>query len=120
MDIEVISWFIKQQDVRIGKQRLRQQHSELPTWRYFTHQAIVQRLVNPGPCQNPTGTTFRTVTIHFRKLDFKISHLNAIFFRHFRQSIDSIPLPLDLSQFFITHNDSINDAEFLISELVLA
>ena len=42
IDVEVVGRFVQQQDVRVGKQRLRQQHAQLEARGDFAHQAVMQ------------------------------------------------------------------------------
>ena len=41
VDIQVIGRLVEQQNVRVGKQCLSQQHAQLPARRHFAHRAIV-------------------------------------------------------------------------------
>ena len=41
IDVQVVGRFVEQQNIRIGKQRLRQQYTQLPARRDFAHRAVV-------------------------------------------------------------------------------
>src|SRR5699024_6192285 len=65
VDVEVVGRFVEQEYVWISKQRLRQQHTQLPARSYFTHRAVVLFHWNSHAKQQFTGASFRRVTIHF-------------------------------------------------------
>ncbi|GMH66433.1 hypothetical protein TL16_g04427 [Triparma laevis f. inornata] len=57
VDVQVVGWLVEQQHFRIGEQRLRQQHAELPSRRDFAHGPKVLLKWNappPPPTSPPT------------------------------------------------------------------
>ena len=120
MDIQVVGWLIQQQNIRIRKQCLRQQHPQFPARCNLSHQAKVIFLGNTRFQQNIPSTAFRTVSIQLSKLGFQMGNLHAILFRHLRQRVDTIALLLHFPQFSIAHNNGINNAVLFKSKLILA
>ncbi len=96
MDIQIVGGLIQQQDIRIRKQRLGQQHSELPTRRHLTHQQIMQRFINASLEQNLTRTALCGVAIEFGEDGLELGDFHAICFTHFWQVVDPVTFAFDL------------------------
>ncbi len=119
VDVQVVRWFIEQQDVRVREQRLRQQNTQLPAWRDFAHQTIMLFHRNTHAQQQLTGTGLRRVTVHFAVLHFKIGHFIAVFFAHFGKAVDAIAFLLHFPQLTVAHDHRIKDGERFKGELIL-
>ena len=119
MDIKVVGGLIKKQNVGVSEQCLCQKHSEFPAWGNFAHRTVMQRFFDASTQQNFPGAAFSAVAVQLCKLHFEIGHFQAIFFAHFRQRVDSFPLKFYIRQYFVTHDDCIDDREILESELIL-
>ncbi len=119
VDVEVVGRFVEQENIRISKQRLRQKHTQLPARSNFTHRAIVLFHWNSHAKQQFTGASFRRVTVHFAVFNFQIGHFIAVFFTHFRQSIDAVALLLHFPQLFMPHDHRIQHSELFKGKLIL-
>ncbi len=80
----MVGRFIQQQHIRIGKQRLGQQHTQLPAGSDFAHRAEVLFQRNTQAKQQFSGTGFCGVTVHFGELTFEFADFHTILFAHFR------------------------------------
>ncbi len=119
VDIEVVGRFVEQENVGISKQRLSQQHTQLPARSNFTHRAVVLFHWNSHAKQQFTSASFRRVTVHFAVFHFQIGHFIAVFFTHFRQSIDAVTLLLHFPQLFMPHDHRIQHSELFKGKLIL-
>ncbi|MNB86292.1 hypothetical protein D3C75_332330 [compost metagenome] len=119
VDVQVVRWFIEQQDVRIREQRLRQQDTQLPAWRHFAHQTVVLLNGNTHAQQQFARAGLCRIAVHFAVQHFKIGHFIAIFFAHFSQGVDAIALLLHFPQFTVTHDHGIEHRELFKSKLIL-
>src|SRR5690606_31734105 len=72
VDVQVVGRFVEQQDVRIGEQRLRQQHPQFPAGCHFAHRAVVQFTGNTGTQQQFAGTGFSGVAVQFSEFAFQL------------------------------------------------
>ncbi len=120
VDIQVVGWFVEQQHVRIGEQRLGQQHAQLPAGGDFAHRAEVLFQRNAQTEQQLAGAGFGGVAVHFRELAFQFADLHPVLFAHFRQRVDAVTLGLDLPQLLVTHDHGVDHAELFVGKLVLA
>ncbi len=120
MDIQVVGRLVQQQDVRVGKQRLGQQHPQLPAGGDGAHGALVLFDRDTHAQQQFAGTRLGGVAVVFGKLHLQVRHLHAVLFAHLRQRIDAIALGLHLPQLFMAHDHGIEDRVFLKAELILA
>ena len=119
IDVQVVGRFVEQENVRVGKQRLRQQHTQLPAGCNFAHRAVVLLYWNTHAKQQFTGASFRRVTVHFAVFHFQIGYFIAIFFAHFRQSIDAVALLLHFPQLFMPHDHRIQHGVLFKGKLIL-
>ena len=120
VDIQVVGRFVQQQHIRIGEQRLGQQHTQLPAGGDFAHRAEVLFQRNAETEQQFTGAGFGGVAVHFRELAFQFADFHPVFFAHFRQRVDAVALGLDLPQLLVTHDHGVDHAELFVGKLVLA
>ena len=120
IDVQVVRRFVEQQDVRIGKQRLRQQYTQFPAWGHFAHRTVMLFNRNPDAEQQFACARFGGVTVHLAILRFEIGDFIAVLFAHFGQTVDTVTLLLHFPQFSVAHDHGIEDGEFFKSELILA
>ena len=120
IDVQVVRRFIKQQDIRVGEQRLRQQHAQLPAGSHFAHRAVMLFNRDTDAEQQFAGARFGGVAVHLAVQHFKVSHLVTVFFAHLRQGVDAIALLLHFPQLAVAHNDRIQHAELFKRKLILA
>ncbi len=119
VDIQVVRWFVEQQNVRVREQRLRQKHTQLPAGRDFAHRAVMLFYRNAYAQQQFTRTRFRRVAVHFAILNFEVSHFIAVFFAHLGQAVDTVAFLLHFPQFSMTHNNGVKHGELFKGELIL-
>ncbi len=119
VDVQVVGRLIEQQDVRIGEQRLCQQHAQLPARRDFAHRPQVLLDGDIEAHQQLTGTRFGGVAIQLGEFDLEVGNLHAVFLTHLRQRVDAVTLGLDHGQTLVAHDDGVEHRVFLIGELVL-
>ena len=119
VDVQVVRRFIKQQNVRVREQRLRQQHAQLPAGSDFAHRAVMLFNRDADAEQQFAGARFSGVAVHLAVQHFQVSHFVAIFFAHLRQGVDTIALLLHFPQLAVAHNDRIQHAELFKRKLIL-
>ncbi|MND77665.1 hypothetical protein D3C80_693600 [compost metagenome] len=69
--------------------------------------------------QQFAGARFGGITVHLAVGHFQIGHFIAVFFAHFSQRINAIALFLHRPQFVVAHDDGVQHAVLLESELIL-
>ena len=119
VDVQVVRRFIKQQNVRVREQRLRQQHTQLPAGCHFAHRAVMLFDRNAHAQQQLARTRFCRITVHFAVLRLQIGHFVAIFFAHFGQSVDTVALLLHFPQLRVPHDHGVEHGELFKGELIL-
>src|SRR5690606_14153877 len=112
VDIKVVGRFVEQQDVRVGKQRLRQQYPKFPAGCDFAHRAVVRFTGNTGAQLQFAGTGFSGVAIQLGKFAFQVGGAHVIVFGCFRVGVNGITLLLDHPQFFVAHQHGVDHGEF--------
>ncbi len=119
IDIQVVGRFIEQENVRIGEQRLGQQHTQLPAGSHFAHRAVMLLYRNTDAEQQLTRTRLGGVAVHLAVQHFEIGHFIAVLFAHLGQAVDAIALLLHFPQFAVTHDHRVEHAELFKGELIL-
>ena len=94
IDVQVVRRFVEQQDVRIGKQRLRQQYTQFPAWGHFAHRTVMLFNRDSDAEQQFACARFGGVTVHLAILRFEIGDFIAVLFAHFGQTVDTVTLLL--------------------------
>ncbi|MCY1356831.1 hypothetical protein D9M69_432950 [compost metagenome] len=120
VDVQVVGRFVEEQHVRIGEQRLGQQHAQLPARGDGTHRAemLVQR--NAQAEQQLAGAGLGGIAVELGELHLQLGHGHAVFLAHLRQGVDAVALGLDAPQFLVAHDHGVDHREVFIGELVLA
>ena len=119
IDIQVVGRFVEQQNIRIREQCLRQQHTQFPAWRHFTHQTVVLFYRNTYTQQQLTSTRFSSVAIIFSYFGFQLCGVHVVFIGRFRISIDAVAFMNGRPQLGVAHHDHIQYAFIFIRELIL-
>ena len=120
VDVEVVGRLVQQQDVRIGEQRLRQQHAQLEAGRDFAHRPVVQLDRDAHAEQQLAGARFGGVAVVFGELRFQIGGAHVVFLGGIRIGVDRIALRHRLPHLGVAHHHHIQHAHVLVGELVLA
>ncbi len=119
VDVQVVGRFIQQQDVRVRKECLGEQYTQLPARRYLLHQTEVQGFLDARFQQQFASAALGGIAVHLRELDFQFGHAHAIVFAHFRQRVNALALLLHFPQCRVAHDDSVYHAVVFEGELVL-
>ena len=120
VDVQVVGGLVEQQDVRIGEQRLGEQHAQLPARRHRAHGALVLLQRNIQPEQQLAGAGLGGVAVQLGEVHLQVRDLHAVFLAHLRQRVDAVALLLDPPQLVVAHDDGIQHRVVLEGELVLA
>ena len=120
VDVQVVGGFIEQQDVRLGKERLRQQHAQLPAGRDRAHRPGVLFDGNANAQQQFAGARFGRVTVVLADHGFQIGGMQVVFFGGVGVGIDGVALVDRRPQLRVAHHHHIQHALVFKGELVLA
>ena len=120
VDVEVVGRLVQQQDVRIGEQRLRQQHAQLEAGRDRAHRALVQFDRDAHAEQQFAGARFGGVAVVFGELGFQVGGAHVVFFAGIRIGVDRIALRHRRPHLGVAHHHHIQHAHVFVGELVLA
>ena len=120
IDIQVVGRLVQQQNIRITKQRLRQQHAQLPTRCHLAHRARVLFDRNANAHEQFAGACFTGVPVEFGELDFEFSDSHAVFFAHGVLRVQPIARFFHSPQFLVPHDHRVQNALFFKRELILA
>ena len=121
VDVQVVGRLVEQQDVRIGEQRLREQHAQLPARRHRTHRSLVLFRGNAEAQQQFAGARLRRVAAQFREMRLEVGGAHVVLFawrRGWRRCASR--------SFFVSHNSACPISTtsstrcVLVFELVLA
>ena len=69
--------------------------------------------------EQSSSITFRSVAAHLTELLFQFAGFYTVSFTEIRLSINSIPFMLNLPHFFVAHQHSIDNCNFIKSKLIL-
>ena len=119
VDVQVVGGLVEQEDVGITKQRLRQQHAELPAWRHFAHQTHVLFDRNAEAHEEFASAGFAGVAVEFGEMRFEFGGEHAVFFGHLGFGVELVARVLHLPEFLVPHDHGVDDREFLERKLVL-
>src|SRR5690606_27232143 len=99
-----------QENVRIAKESLCQQHTDLEIRRNVLHQALVMLLAYSELAEQGAGIAFCGVASHFSEFAFQLSCAHAIFFCEVGESVDLLTLTSDLPEAGVTHHHGVKDS----------
>ena len=119
IDVQIVGGLVEQQYVRIREQRLCEQYPELPARGNLAHGSMVLTDRDTDALQEVTGARFCGISVHFREFDLKMGDKNALFVTHLRERVDAITLLRHGPKCFVTHHYHVQNAAFLVCELVL-
>ena len=117
--VEVVRRLVEQQVVRFAEQGLGQHHAYLLLTAQFTHQRIVQILLNAQTAQQSCRITFCIITAHLRKFFFQFGYAQTILIREVLLAVKRIFLLHNVPQNRMAHEHSIQYGMFIILEVVL-
>ncbi len=119
VDIEVVGRFVQQQDIRIGEQRLCQQHAQLPAWSNGAHRAVVLVEWDADTEQQFAGARFRRVAVVFGVDVLQFGGAHIIVLGRLRVHVDGVLLDVGGPHLLMAHHDHIKHALVFVGELVL-
>ncbi len=119
IDVEVVGRLIQQQHVGVGKQRLREQHAQLPAGCDPAHGAVVLVDRNADTEQQFARAGLGGVTVVFGKARFQVSRAHIVVVGGFRVRVDRVALRHRLPHLGVPHHHHVQHAHFLVAELVL-
>jgi len=119
VDVQVVGWLIQQQHVRIGEQRLRQQHAQLPARRDFAHRAGMLLDRNAHAEQQGAGARFGGVAVVLGHFAFQFGRAHVIVFGRLGIGVDRVALMDRIPQLAVALQHHINHALVFIAKLIL-
>ncbi len=119
VDIEVIGRFIQQQDVRIGKQCLREQHAQLPAGGNGTHRAKMLFGGDAHAMQQLAGARLRRVAVELGKLRLQLGSVQVILLAGLRIGVDRILLAHAVPHLLVALQHHIQHPLLLVGKLIL-
>ncbi len=119
VDVEVVGRLVQQQNVRVGEQRLYQQHTQFPARGDGAHRAVVLFDRDAYAQQQFAGACFGRIAVVFCIDTFEFGGLHVVIFGRFRIHVDGVFLDIRLPHLFMAHHDHIQHAFVFIGELIL-
>ena len=119
VDVEVIGRLVEEQDVRVGEQRLCEQHAELPPRCDVAHRTLMERRGDAKPQQQLAGARLGGVAAELREMRFEVGGAKVVFLRRIGVGIDRVALRLRGPQLLVAHEDDIEHPLILVGKLVL-
>ena len=120
VEIEVVGGLVEQQSRRLAEERLRQQHAHLLAALQLAHLALVERLGNVQAVEQHGGVALGRVAVLVADGAFELAQPHAVFIGHFRLGVDAVALLERRPQRLVAHDDRVDDAIGVESELILA
>ncbi len=120
VDVEVVGRLVEQQDVRVGKERLHQQHAQLPARRHFAHRAVVALDRDADAEQQFAGTRLGGVAVVLGELRLQFGGVHVVVFRRLRVGVDRVALAHAGPHLGVAHQHHVEHALVFVAELVLA
>jgi len=119
IDVEVVGRFVEQQDVRVGEQRLAEQHAQLPAGSDFAHRAVVLFGGDTNAQQQLASAGFGGVAIVFTDLAFELGGAHVVVFAGFGIGVDRVAFLDRVPQFFVAHHHHVEHAHVFVGKLIL-
>jgi len=120
IDVEVVGRLVEQQDVRVGEQRLRQQHAQLPARRHRAHRAVVLLGRYPQAQQQLAGACLRRVSAQFGEVRLQVCRPDVILLAGVRVRVYAVALVFGFPKFRVPHQHDVEHPLLFEFELVLA
>ena len=120
VDVEVVGRLVEQQDVRVGKQRLHQQHAQLPARCHLAHRAVVFLDRDADAEQQFAGACLGRVAVVLGELRLEFGGVHVVVFRRVRIGVDRVALAHAGPHLGVAHQHHVEHALVLVGELVLA
>ena len=103
--VQVVGRFIENQDIRVTKKRLRQEHTNLLITRQVFHEGVVDVLRDAKTRKEGSGVGFGIPAIHLGKLGFQFGSTKAIRLCKIFFEVDLVLFFHDGIQFLVSHQD---------------
>ncbi|CAI8783898.1 protein of unknown function [Methylococcus capsulatus] len=120
VDVQVVGRFVQQQDIRVGKQRLGQQHAQLPARRHGAHRPVVLLQRNAHTQQQFAGTGFCGIAVIFGKGGLQLRRPHVVVLARVRIGVDRIALGHRRPHLGVPHHHDVQHPLVLEGELILA
>ena len=117
--IKVVRRFVQEQNVRVAKQSLGEEHADFLAAIEFGHQVVVEFFGNAETLEEHCCVGIGFVTADFAKARFDFHRLHALFFGHFRQSVKFVALLAKFVEFRETHHHGFENRVVFVGEVVL-
>ena len=117
--IKVVRRFVQEQNVRVAKQSLGEEHADLLAAIEFGHQVVVEFFGNAEALEEHGCVGVGFVTADFAKARFDFHGLHALFFGHFRERVKFVALLAKFVEFRETHHHGFEDSVVFVSKVVL-
>jgi len=120
VEIQVVRRLVKQERLRISKQRLRQQHPDFLSALQLAHFSLVQFIGDVEALKQNGSVAFGGVAVFLADDSFQLAELHAISIGDFRLGINAVALLSGRPQALVAHNDGVDCAITIKGKLVLA
>ena len=119
IQIQMVRRLVEQQNIRISKQCLCQQHLDLQGTRQILHQCIVILGRDTESVQQCRCVTFRIPAVHLGKFCLQLTGTDSIFIGKIFFHINRIFFFSDIIQSLVSHDNSIQNRIFVIFKMIL-
>ena len=116
----MVRWLVKQQGLGMSEERLREQHADFLSALQLAHFSLVQFDRDVESIEQDGGVRLGCITVFFANGAFEFAQAHAVGVRHFGLLVNLVALFQGRPQAFVSHNDRVDDAIRVKSELVLA
>ena len=118
-NIQMVGGLVQQNDLRVAKQRLGQQHLDLLVSGEGSHLGIEQVTAKSQALQQLRDLGLRLPAVHLGKLSFKGGGPFSVLFAEVRLRVEGVLLLHDLVQPRIAHDNRIQHSVLIVLEVVL-
>ena len=119
IDVQMVGGLIQQQDIRVGKERLRQKHPQLVAGRDIGHRAVMQPLLDLDAEQQLTRARLGRVSVELGNLRLQLRRVKIIGVACVGIGIDRIALLQNVPESLVTHHHYVEHALIFVGELIL-
>ena len=117
--IKVVRRFVQEQNVRVAKQSLGEEHADFLATIEFGHQVVVEFFGNAKSLEEHCCVGVGFVTADFAKASLDFHGLHALFFGHFRERVKFVTLLAKFVEFRETHHHGFENGIVFVGKVVL-
>ena len=119
IDVQMVGGLVEQQDIRVGEERLRQEHPELVAGRDIGHRSVMQPLLDLDAEQQLARARLGRVSIELGNLRLQLRRMQIIGVACVGVGIDRVALLQHVPESLVTHHHDVKHAQIFVGELVL-